>query len=90
MNTRLTEQLNSELPDWKISDGKLFKEFNFKSFMEGINFINKVALQAENVDHHPDIFISFRTIKIQLFTHDEHKITDKDYKLAKEINNLKI
>ena len=45
---------------------------------------------AEKMNHHPDLFIhSYKKLKITLFTHSENKITDKDYDLAKKIDEIK-
>ena len=74
---------------WKKENNTLTKEFNFGNFLEAINFVNKIAKLAETIDHHPDILIhSYRKVKITLTTHSEGKITEKDYKLAEQINNL--
>ena len=55
-----------------------------------INFVNAVAKIADEVDHHPDIFISYNKVKISLITHDLGEISEKDYSLAKEIESLEV
>ena len=75
--------------DWTIEDKRLIKDFNFNSFIEAINFINKILPIAEKNNHHPDILIhSYNKVKIFIYTHSEENITEKDYNLAKLIDNL--
>ena len=75
--------------DWKIDNNKLVKEFVFSNFVEAVEFINKIVPLAERVNHHPDVLIhSYKKVRIELMTHSEGKITDKDYDLAKEIDNI--
>jgi len=74
---------------WKTEGKSLVKEFEFSNFKEAINFINKIAPLAEEANHHPDLLIhSYKKVKISLYTHDENKITSKDYELAKKIDAL--
>jgi 4a-hydroxytetrahydrobiopterin dehydratase len=80
--------------DWKEEvswEGKsaLVKEFKFKDFVSAWGFMNKVALLAEKMDHHPDWSNVYNKVSIRLTTHDAgNKITDKDRKLAEEIDKL--
>lgn len=74
---------------WDVVDGCLNKIFVFKDFNEAINFVNNVSSLAEKENHHPDILIySYKNVKIMLKTHSENKITDKDYRLSKLIDDL--
>lgn len=75
--------------DWKIEDKSLIKEFEFSDHQEAIKFVNKIASLAENMGHHPDIFIhSYNKVKVMMYTHSEDKVTDKDYSLAKHIDEI--
>ncbi len=67
----------------------LTREFKFKDFISAWAFMNKVALLAEKMDHHPDWSNSFNKVSISLSTHSAgDKITAKDRKLAKQIDEL--
>ena len=68
----------------------LLKEFKFKDFVSAWGFMNRVALIAEKMDHHPDICIkNYKNVTISTTTHDAgNKLTDKDYRLAKAIDKL--
>ena len=74
--------------EWK-NDKKLEKEFTFSNFIESVEFVDKIVPLAQAADHHPDILIhSYKKVKVMLFTHSEDKITEKDYELAKKIDEL--
>lgn len=74
---------------WNAINNKLQKEFTFSNFIEAVQFVNKIVPLAEKANHHPDILIHFyKKVRIELFTHSEGKITDKDYQLAGEIDKL--
>ncbi|MBN1985609.1 MAG: 4a-hydroxytetrahydrobiopterin dehydratase [Prolixibacteraceae bacterium] len=72
---------------WKTEEKYLEKEFAFSNFVEAVKFVDTIVPLAEEMDHHPDILIhSYKKVKVMLFTHSENKITDKDYTLAKKID----
>ncbi|MFN4233166.1 MAG: 4a-hydroxytetrahydrobiopterin dehydratase [Bacteroidia bacterium] len=74
---------------WIIQDNKLVKEFRFKNFEEAFAFMQKVAIVAEKLNHHPNWYNSYNYLRIELSTHDKGNIiTEKDYQLAKEIDNI--
>lgn len=74
---------------WKEENHQLTQTFTFKNFIEAWAFMNKVALVAEKLDHHPNWSNVYNKVEITLTTHDAgNKITDKDRKLAAEIDKL--
>jgi 4a-hydroxytetrahydrobiopterin dehydratase len=74
---------------WSDVDGKLTKAFSFEAFLAGIAFVQKVGDLAEELDHHPDIDIRWRTVTIAVNTHDAgNTITAKDHELARRIDLL--
>jgi 4a-hydroxytetrahydrobiopterin dehydratase len=74
-----------ELPGWKRHGDFISKEFKFKKFMDGIRFVDELALLAEKLDHHPDIHVVWTTVTLQIQTHDEGGVTALDIGLATEI-----
>ena len=67
----------------------LVKEFKFRDFVNAWAFMNSVALLAEKMDHHPNWTNVYNEVTIRLSTHSEgNKITDKDRKLAAQIDKL--
>ena len=75
--------------DWKEDNKTLEKEFKFRDFTDAFGFMTKVALIAEKMDHHPTWTNTYNTVKISLSTHDAgNKVTAKDHKLARAIDDL--
>ena len=75
---------------WNEKNKTITKTFEFNSYLDGIDFVNEVANLAEQENHHPDIEILYCKVTISLTTHDVGGLTDKDYKLAKLIDDLNI
>ncbi len=83
------EQALESLSGWNYEDDKLKKEFSFENFREAMAFITRISYEAEEQVHHPEIFNVYNTVQILLSTHDaDDKVTEKDLKLAKSIENL--
>ena len=86
------EQIDNALNDlkgWKIMNGNLYKHFTFQNFTESLDFINKVGAVAEEQDHHPDICFGWGYAEFSITTHDAGGITQRDFALAREINEIK-
>jgi len=73
------------LPGWEYKENAISKTFKFKEFLHGIEFVQKVAEIAEAADHHPDITINYTRVTFSCSTHDAGGVTDKDFKLADNI-----
>ena len=85
------EQIKKELanlPGWSVVNGKLHKEFTFKSFIEAFGFMTTAALHIEKMNHHPEWFNVYNKIKVDLVTHDAGGITQNDIDLAGTLNSL--
>jgi 4a-hydroxytetrahydrobiopterin dehydratase len=78
----------TSLDNWELADGKIRRSFKFRDFKEAMDFVNKVADEAEEMDHHPDIYISYNKLELELITHSEGGLTDRDFTLAQKINQL--
>jgi 4a-hydroxytetrahydrobiopterin dehydratase len=77
-----------ELSGWSIQNGKLNRQFQFKSFVEAIGFMSSLALVAEGMGHHPEWFNVYNRVTIELTTHDAGGITQKDVDFARKANEL--
>ena len=75
-------------PSWIIDNKALKKEYKFDNFIDAFGFMSKIAILSEKMDHHPDWQNSYNKVKINLTTHDENGITNKDTKLAESIDKL--
>ena len=74
---------------WIELNNGLEREYLFADFKEAFAFLTKVAKLAEQHQHHPEISNVYNQVKLRLSTHDAgNNVTEKDYKLAKEINQL--
>jgi 4a-hydroxytetrahydrobiopterin dehydratase len=73
------------LEGWQQKDNAIVKRYQFKEFLDGIKFVNRVAEIAEAADHHPDILINYTRVTFTCSTHSDGGITDKDIKLASDI-----
>jgi 4a-hydroxytetrahydrobiopterin dehydratase len=70
-------------------NNQLYASFQFKNFIEAMDFINKVAIIAEKQHHHPTIHNTYNKVELFLSTHDEGNIvTKKDEELAEAIMEL--
>jgi 4a-hydroxytetrahydrobiopterin dehydratase len=78
----------SALSGWAVEDGKLSKTFEFGSYLTGLDFARALGLEAEARDHHPDMLVTWRKVKVSLSTHSEDGITDRDVDLARFANDL--
>jgi 4a-hydroxytetrahydrobiopterin dehydratase len=79
--------LNS-LPGWERRDNEIEKLFELPSFADAIAFVTRVGFLAEKADHHPDLDVRWRKVRVALSTHSEGGITDKDFALAGEIEGV--
>ena len=73
------------LPGWRSEQGRLCKEFRFKTFAGAITFINQVAEIARASRHHPEIWNSYNRVRLTLTTHDEGGVSDKDVTFARAV-----
>jgi 4a-hydroxytetrahydrobiopterin dehydratase len=92
MSLLTPEEINNrikEISGWEYLENNIGKEFQFKDFPEALKFVNKVGAFAEEMNHHPDIFLhSWNKVNITVSTHDKGGVTEKDFQLAKNINDL--
>jgi 4a-hydroxytetrahydrobiopterin dehydratase len=75
------------LPGWERQGDEIVRSFQAPSFLEGIAFVRRLAELAEAANHHPDIDIRWRTVRIALTTHDDGGLSAKDFDLAAQIDD---
>jgi 4a-hydroxytetrahydrobiopterin dehydratase len=78
--------LQLELPEWALDDGKLVRYWTFPGFVEALAFVNRVALLAEQAQHHPDIDVRFNRVKLALVSHDAGGISPRDARMARQLS----
>lgn len=80
----------SELSDdWRLEEGKLVSEQSFSSYLGGISFVNLLAGIAEKLDHHPNLFVGYRKVRIEIYTHSANGLTKCDFILAARVDVAK-
>src|SRR5262245_38252298 len=86
-DTVLASRLAS-FPGWTRDGNAQVRQVTFSSFMDAIRFVNHVAEVAEEIDHHPDMTISYKKVTFRLSSHDAGGITERDLRLAGRIGGL--
>ena len=77
-----------DMRGWSHMGKAIQKRYTLKSFMPAIGLVNKIAEVAEKAGHHPDITINYNIVAISLSTHSEGGVTEKDFDLARQIDQL--
>jgi 4a-hydroxytetrahydrobiopterin dehydratase len=90
MPTRLTKREIAEgmkkIPGWEREGDQISRLYTFSSFITAMAFANHVADLAETMDHHPDMLIQYRKLKLTLSTHSAGGLTELDFQLAQKID----
>lgn len=79
--------LGRETPEWNVVEGmKLRREYKFKTYMDGVAWVQIAGHIADNEDHHPDIHVFFRRVALELWTHTVGGLSENDYILAAKLD----
>jgi 4a-hydroxytetrahydrobiopterin dehydratase len=78
------------LPEWTHLQERhaLARRFLFKDFAQAFAFMTQAALLAEKMDHHPEWANVYNRVDVVLTTHDAHGVTDKDFKMARAMDDI--
>lgn len=76
----------AQLTHWTVINGKLNRAFKFDDFVAAFGFMMKIAIIAEKMGHHPELFNAYNRVVIDLTTHDSGGIGPLDIELAKKID----
>ena len=86
-NAEVAHALNS-LHGWRREENGIRKRFRRGDFRDAIAFVNAIADLAEKASHHPDIDIRWRNVTLALTTHDAGGLTQNDFDLAAQIDEI--
>jgi 4a-hydroxytetrahydrobiopterin dehydratase len=90
--TRLSdEEIEERLADregWERSGDAIVKQFDKGDFKGSVEFVNRLTPEAEEMNHHPDLEISWKTVTVTITTHSEGGRTGGDFELASRIDAL--
>jgi len=79
----------TRLGGWRREGDEITREYEFDNFKRAVEFVNRVAGQAEALDHHPDIFLhDWNKVRLSMTTHSAGGLTEKDFSLAEHIDRL--
>jgi len=92
LTKKQVEKKLEKLDGWKLNTKgtQITKTFAFKNFVTALAFVAKVAVHAEVMQHHPDIELSYGSVKIKLTTHDVGGLSDADFALAVRIDEMEV
>jgi 4a-hydroxytetrahydrobiopterin dehydratase len=76
------------LPGWELQGDSISRQFTFKGFPEAIAFVVRLAFDAEAADHHPDILVNYKRVRLTYSTHSAGGLTDKDFAGAARATEL--
>ena len=81
-------ELLDALTDWNRDpdSGAIVRHLEFPTFADAIQFVNRVAQDADDHDHHPDIDIRYRRLRVALISHDVGGLTKRDSRMARLID----
>jgi 4a-hydroxytetrahydrobiopterin dehydratase len=68
-----------QLSGWALDGAAIRRQFTFDGFRQAVAFLVRIAFEAEEVDHHPDILINYKRVTLTFTTHSEGGLTGKDF-----------
>jgi 4a-hydroxytetrahydrobiopterin dehydratase len=78
----------ADLAGWERDGASIKRRFKFDDFQGSVDFVNRITPAAEDMNHHPDLAISWNTVDCTLSTHSEGGLTENDFELARQIGEL--
>lgn len=85
---QIKQRLERELPKWYYEDGWLRRKFRTEGWKGTLMVVNTVGHLAEAAWHHPDLTVSYAFVIVKLVTHTAKGVTDKDFALARKIEEV--
>jgi len=76
------------LPGWERDGDAIRKTYEGENFMSSVDLVNRLAPAAEEMNHHPDLEISWNKVTVELSTHSEGGLTENDFELAGRIDGV--
>ncbi len=76
------------LPGWKLKRDAITREFVLPSFPDAIAFVTRLGFSAEAADHHPDLNLRYKRVRVTWSTHDAGGLTEKDFAGARQSDTI--
>lgn len=78
----------ADLPGWAGDEAELARSYSFPEFLVLVGAVDEIAVVAEAMNHHPDLDIRWRTLRVVLSTHDAGGVTQLDIEMAHRIHEI--
>ncbi|MGY5849484.1 4a-hydroxytetrahydrobiopterin dehydratase [Salegentibacter sp. F14] len=86
-NQEITQKLE-KFDGWTYSKDAIHTSFKFDNFKDAFTVMTRIAFEAEALQHHPNWGNVYNELEISLSTHDVKGVTEKDFKLARAIEDI--
>jgi 4a-hydroxytetrahydrobiopterin dehydratase len=81
----------ADLPGWAVTDGpRLVRTFQFRDFVHAMKFVNRMAEIAEEQGHHPDFFVHWNEVRVELWTHATGGLHVNDFIIAARLDKIEV
>ena len=90
-NTELEEYKVKINKNWQLMDTdpqQLVRDFVFDTYLAGLDFVNQVAQIAEGMNHHPNVILGFKKVRVEYYTHNAAGLTHMDFDAAARIDRV--
>jgi 4a-hydroxytetrahydrobiopterin dehydratase len=84
--SRLMEQLDG----WSFEQGHLAKSYAFADFAGALDFVNRIGAISEQQGHHPDIYMTWGKVSVEIWTHKIDGLTESDFILAAKFDEIPV
>jgi 4a-hydroxytetrahydrobiopterin dehydratase len=84
--SRLMEQLDG----WQFEQGHLAKSYHFPDFGTALEFVNKIGAISEQQGHHPDVYMTWGKVSLEVWTHKIDGLTESDFILAAKFDEVPV
>lgn len=83
------QKLSAQLQGWQvIEEHHLKRDYKFKNFVTALAFVNRVGELAEQIGHHPDLYLTWGKVGVEIWTHKINGLSESDFILAAKIDKL--
>jgi 4a-hydroxytetrahydrobiopterin dehydratase len=83
------EALKSQVPGWEVvKEHHLHKNYTFPDFLKALEFVNRAGAIAEQEGHHPDLYLAWGKVGVEIWTHKINGLTESDFVMAAKIDGI--
>lgn len=84
-----TSRLLKQVDGWAVDKGHLTKSIKFPDFVQALAFVNRIGGIAEDQGHHPDLYLAWGQVRVEIWTHKIDGLTESDFILAAKIDKAR-